>query len=387
MLNAMSGFDARDSTSAERPDEDYTAGLDAALTGLRIGLPKEFFGCRARSRRRPGHRGRDQRTRSTGRTGHRDRAAQHPSLDPGLLRRCPGGMLLEPRALRWGTLTVTVALRRPDLHDLYCRSRGEGFGAEVKRRIMIGTYALSAGYYDAYYLKAQQIRRLIRDDYRRAFERVDVIMGPTSPSVAFKLGEKTGDPITMYLSDIYTISINLAGLPGHVHPGRLRGGAARRPTAHRRALRRGAAPQHRPPLSASDRLAPARATGHRAEKSSSAWIQTGTYSGMDCRNPAHWRTRPGLAIPPGDDDVDGSDDYGTTRGGERMDWEPVIGLEIHAQLATRSKIFSGAADRLRRPAQHPGLRRGPRAARGPAGPEPGSRAHGGPVRSRDRGPR
>ncbi|MGH8473424.1 MAG: amidase, partial [Gammaproteobacteria bacterium] len=101
-----------------------------------------------------------------------------------------------------------------DLHDLYCRSRGEGFGAEVKRRIMIGTYALSAGYYDAYYLKAQQIRRLIRDDYRRAFERVDVIMGPTSPSVAFKLGEKTGDPITMYLSDIYTLSVNLAGLPG-----------------------------------------------------------------------------------------------------------------------------------------------------------------------------
>jgi aspartyl-tRNA(Asn)/glutamyl-tRNA(Gln) amidotransferase subunit A len=101
-----------------------------------------------------------------------------------------------------------------DLPDLYCRSRGEGFGAEVKRRIMIGTYALSAGYYDAYYLKALKVRRLIRDDFRRAFEAVDVIMGPTSPTVAFKLGEKTGDPLTMYLSDIYTLSLNLAGLPG-----------------------------------------------------------------------------------------------------------------------------------------------------------------------------
>jgi aspartyl-tRNA(Asn)/glutamyl-tRNA(Gln) amidotransferase subunit A len=101
-----------------------------------------------------------------------------------------------------------------DLEDLYKRSRGEGFGAEVKRRIMIGTYALSAGYYDAYYLKAQQVRRLIREDFLRAFENVDVIMGPTSPSVAFRLGEKADDPVTMYLSDIYTIAVNLAGLPG-----------------------------------------------------------------------------------------------------------------------------------------------------------------------------
>jgi aspartyl-tRNA(Asn)/glutamyl-tRNA(Gln) amidotransferase subunit A len=101
-----------------------------------------------------------------------------------------------------------------DLTDLYERSRGEGFGPEVKRRIMIGTYALSAGYYDAYYLKAQQIRRLISDDFRRAFEHVDVIMGPTAPTTAFQLGEKLDDPITMYLSDINTIAVNLAGLPG-----------------------------------------------------------------------------------------------------------------------------------------------------------------------------
>jgi aspartyl-tRNA(Asn)/glutamyl-tRNA(Gln) amidotransferase subunit A len=101
-----------------------------------------------------------------------------------------------------------------DLLDLYKRSRGEGFGPEVKRRIMIGTYALSAGYYDAYYLKAQQVRRLISDDFKQAFENVDVIMGPTSPSTAFKLGEKAADPVQMYLSDIYTIAVNLAGLPG-----------------------------------------------------------------------------------------------------------------------------------------------------------------------------
>ena len=100
-----------------------------------------------------------------------------------------------------------------DLEDLYTRSRGEGFGAEVKRRILIGTYALSAGYYDAYYLQAQKVRHLIRDDFMRAFEKVDVIMGPTTPSVAFKLGEKADDPVSMYLSDIYTIAVNLAGLP------------------------------------------------------------------------------------------------------------------------------------------------------------------------------
>ncbi len=100
-----------------------------------------------------------------------------------------------------------------DLQDLYTRSRGEGFGSEVKRRILVGTYALSAGYYDAYYLKAQQVRHLIRDDFLQAFEQVDVIMGPTTPSVAFKLGEKADDPVSMYLSDIYTIAVNLAGLP------------------------------------------------------------------------------------------------------------------------------------------------------------------------------
>jgi len=213
MLNAMSGFDARDSTSAERPDEDYTAGLDAPLCGLRIGLPKEFFDAGLN----PGvARVIEAAIKELEALGARVIEIELPNTPLSI----PAYYVVAPAecssnlarfdGVRYGYRCAAPA----DLHDLYCRSRGEGFGAEVKRRIMIGTYALSAGYYDAYYLKAQQIRRLIRDDYRRAFERVDVIMGPTSPSVAFKLGEKTGDPVRMYLSDIYTISVNLAGLPG-----------------------------------------------------------------------------------------------------------------------------------------------------------------------------
>ncbi len=213
LLNAMSGFDARDSTSALRPDEDYTAELDAPLAGLRIGLPKEFFG----DGLDPGvGRVIESAIRELEGLGARVSDIELPNTHLSI----PAYYVVAPAecssnlarfdGVRYGYRCADAA----DLHDLYCRSRGEGFGAEVKRRIMIGTYALSAGYFDAYYLKAQQIRRLIRDDYARAFERVDVVMGPTSPSVAFKLGEKTGDPVTMYLSDIYTISVNLAGLPG-----------------------------------------------------------------------------------------------------------------------------------------------------------------------------
>jgi aspartyl-tRNA(Asn)/glutamyl-tRNA(Gln) amidotransferase subunit A len=213
MLNAMSGFDARDSTSVERPDEDYTADLDAPLHGLRIGLPREFSG----GGLDPGVariiEAAIKELEALGARGIEIELPNTPLSIPVYYVVAPAecsSNLARFDGVRFGYRCAAPA----DLHDLYCRSRGEGFGAEVKRRIMIGTYALSAGYYDAYYLKAQQIRRLIRDDYRRAFERVDVIMGPTSPSVAFKLGEKTGDPITMYLSDIYTISVNLAGLPG-----------------------------------------------------------------------------------------------------------------------------------------------------------------------------
>ena len=212
LLTAMAGFDARDSTSAERPAEDYSAHLDDSIEGLRIGLPREFFG-----------EGLDSQIgaviESAVKQFERLGAVVAEISLPNTRLSIPAYYVVAPAecssnlarfdGVRYG-YRCDDAL---DINDLFSRSRGEGFGAEVKRRIMIGTYALSAGYYDAYYLKAQRIRRLIRDDFHRAFEQADVILGPTSPTVAFKLGEKTGDPVTMYLSDIYTISINLAGLP------------------------------------------------------------------------------------------------------------------------------------------------------------------------------
>jgi aspartyl-tRNA(Asn)/glutamyl-tRNA(Gln) amidotransferase subunit A len=213
LLQAMSGFDPRDSTSADRPVPDYAAQLEAAITGLRIGLPREYFG-----------------------QGLDDGVAA--SIDAALKEYERLGATISDISLPNSPLSVPVyyvvapaecssnlarfdgvryghrCAEPKDLEDLYKRSRAEGFGAEVQRRIMIGTYALSAGYYDAYYLKAQRIRHLISDDFRRAFEQVDVIMGPTAPSTAFELGAKTSDPVAMYLNDIYTIATNLAGLPG-----------------------------------------------------------------------------------------------------------------------------------------------------------------------------
>ncbi|MEJ2591717.1 MAG: Asp-tRNA(Asn)/Glu-tRNA(Gln) amidotransferase subunit GatA [Candidatus Thiodiazotropha sp.] len=213
MLQAMAGFDDRDSTCADVPVPDYSAGLEGSLEGLRIGLPKEYFGA-----------GLD--------------AGVAASIESAIeVYKRLGARVVEVSLPNTGLAVPTYYVVAPaecssnlsrfdgvrfgyrcesptDLEDLYKRSRGEGFGAEVKRRIMIGTYALSAGYYDAYYLKAQKTRHLISDDFRRAFERVDVIMGPTSPTTAFGLGEKVDDPVTMYLNDIYTIATNLAGLPG-----------------------------------------------------------------------------------------------------------------------------------------------------------------------------
>ena len=213
LLNVMAGHDARDSTSVDRPKEDYTRELNAPLKGLRIGLPAEYFG---------------------------------EGVEPGVLQ-------CVREAIAWfesqGARTLTVelpntALAVPvyyviapaeassnlsrfdgvryghrakdyaDLADMYCRTRAEGFGAEVKRRILIGTYVLSHGYYDAYYLKAQKVRRLIARDFALAYQRCDVIMGPTSPTTAFALGAKTDDPVQMYLNDIFTIPAPLAGLPG-----------------------------------------------------------------------------------------------------------------------------------------------------------------------------
>ena len=212
VLGAMAGFDERDSTSVQREVEDYRATLDAPLDGLKIGLPKEYFG--------------DGLDAGVGAAieaaleQYRKLGAQLVEISlPNTHLAVPAYYVVAPAECssnlsRFDGVRFGYRASSPkDLTDLYQRSRGEGFGAEVKRRILIGTYALSAGYYDAYYLKAQQVRRLIREDFLRAFEQVDVIMGPTAPTTAFRLGEKADDPVSMYLSDIYTIAANLAGLP------------------------------------------------------------------------------------------------------------------------------------------------------------------------------
>ncbi len=213
LLGVMAGFDERDSTSIDRPVPDYTATLNDDIRGLKIGLPKEYFGEGLES-------GVGQAVEAA-LDEYRRLGAETVEISlPNTHLAVPAYYVVAPAECssnlsRFDGVRFGHRCENPeDLEDLYKRSRGEGFGAEVKRRIMIGTYALSAGYYDAYYLKAQKVRRLIRDDFLRAFEQVDVIMGPTTPAPAFRLGEKTDDPITMYLSDIYTIAVNLAGLPG-----------------------------------------------------------------------------------------------------------------------------------------------------------------------------
>ena len=212
MLAAMAGFDERDSTSVERPVEDYRAGLGASLAGLKIGLPREYFGEGLDAGVAAAVEAAIEAYKKLGAT------VTEISL-PNTHLSVPAYYVVAPAECssnlsRFDGVRFGYRAGNPvDLTDLYTRSRGEGFGAEVKRRILIGAYALSAGYYDAYYLKAQQVRRLIREDFLKAFEQVDVIMGPTAPSTAFRLGEKADDPVSMYLSDIYTIAVNLAGLP------------------------------------------------------------------------------------------------------------------------------------------------------------------------------
>ena len=223
MLAGMAGFDERDSTSAQRPVDDYASGLNRPIAGVRIGVVREFMG--------------DGLDEGVG-------ASVESALEE--LKRL-GAELVEVSLPNAGLSVPVYYVVAPaecssnlarfdgvryghrcddpkDLEDLYKRSRSEGFGPEVKRRIMIGTYALSAGYYDAYYLKAQKVRQLIADDFRRAFEQCDLIVGPTAPGTAFRLGEKADDPVSMYLSDIYTIAVNLAGLPGMSIPAAASGG-------------------------------------------------------------------------------------------------------------------------------------------------------------------
>jgi aspartyl-tRNA(Asn)/glutamyl-tRNA(Gln) amidotransferase subunit A len=213
MLNAMAGFDARDSTSLDRPAEDYAAELEKPLAGLRIGLPKEFFG--------PGMDDDVRAAVEAALTEYRKLGATTVEVGlPNSGLSVPAYYVIAPAeassnlsrfdGVRYGHRAAEYG----DLIDMYCKSRSEGFGAEVKRRILIGTYVLSHGYYDAYYLQAQKIRRLIANDFTEAFKSCDVIMGPTSPSVAFPFGAKSADPVQMYLADIYTIAVNLAGLPG-----------------------------------------------------------------------------------------------------------------------------------------------------------------------------
>lgn len=213
MMNVMAGFDERDSTSLNREKEDYTRELAKPLHGLKIGLPKEYFA-----------EGLDDNVATVIEAAiaeYKKLGAEIVEISlPNTGLSIPVYYVLAPAeassnlsrydGVRYGHRAAEYT----DLMDMYNKSRAEGFGAEVKRRILIGTYVLSAGYYDAYYLKAQQIRRLIAQDFIEAFKQCDVIMGPAAPSTAFKAGEKVDDPVAMYLQDIYTISTNLAGLPG-----------------------------------------------------------------------------------------------------------------------------------------------------------------------------
>jgi aspartyl-tRNA(Asn)/glutamyl-tRNA(Gln) amidotransferase subunit A len=213
MLQVMSGFDPKDSTSVDLPVPDYMAALDQPLAGLRIGLPKQHFAVGLNPEVEKQIRAALGELEKLGAT------LKEVSLDNSHLSVSAYYVIAPAEASanlgRYDGVRYGHRCDNPvDLEDLYKRTRAEGFGAEVKRRIMVGTYALSAGYYDAYYVKAQQVRRLIKDDFTRAFEDVDVIMGPTSPHTAFALGAKTTDPVAMYLEDIYTIAVNLAGLPG-----------------------------------------------------------------------------------------------------------------------------------------------------------------------------
>ncbi|WP_226645726.1 Asp-tRNA(Asn)/Glu-tRNA(Gln) amidotransferase subunit GatA [Microbulbifer variabilis] len=213
LLSAMASHDPKDSTSLNRSQEDFTAGLNNSVAGLKIGVPKEYFG-------------EGLNTETAARV--LDALKEFEKLGAELVDiSLPHTELAIPAYYVIAPAEASANLSRfdgvryghrcenpKDLRDLYMRSRGEGFGEEVQRRILVGTYALSAGYYDAYYNKAQQVRRLIKQDFVQAFEKVDVIMGPTTPSPAFELGAKGTDPVAMYLEDIFTIATNLAGLPG-----------------------------------------------------------------------------------------------------------------------------------------------------------------------------
>src|SRR5450755_99083 len=211
VLQVIAGFDPRDSTSIDAPVPNYPAALDAPLKGLKIGLLREFF---------DGLEARNTALIQDALKVYRSLGAETVEVSlPNLPMSVPTYYVVAPAECssnlsRFDGVRYGYRCAQPkDLMDLYKRSRQEGFGAEVRRRIMTGTYVLSAGYYDAYYLQAQKARQLIAGDFRAVFRQVDLVIGPTAPTAAFKLGEKTADPVQMYLNDIYTIAVNLAGLP------------------------------------------------------------------------------------------------------------------------------------------------------------------------------
>lgn len=223
MLNVMASFDEKDSTSIDEAIPDYTATLNEDLAGKVIGLPKEFFPESLDGEMKQTMLDAIEKFKELGCTV---KEISLPSTDLAI----PAYYVVAPAECsanlsRMDGVRFGYRCEDPkDVEDLYKRSRGEGFGDEVKRRIMIGTYALSTGFYDAYYVKAQKIRRLIKNDFVKAFEEVDFIMGPVTPSPAFKAGEKSGDPVEMYMEDKFTLSCNLAGLPGMSIPaGQIKG--------------------------------------------------------------------------------------------------------------------------------------------------------------------
>ena len=220
MMNVMSGHDPKDSTSIQKEKENYLTDINNPIKGLKIGVPKEFFS--------EGLDPEVEKIIEQGISEYKKLGAEIVEISlPNNHLSIPVYYVIAPAeassnlsrydGVRYGYRTKEY----DDLMDMYCRTREEGFGDEVKRRIMIGTYVLSAGYYDAYYLKAQKIRRLISEDFKKAFEKCDVILGPSAPSVAFPIGDKKEDPLKMYMQDVYTISTNLAGLPGLSMPGGL----------------------------------------------------------------------------------------------------------------------------------------------------------------------
>jgi aspartyl-tRNA(Asn)/glutamyl-tRNA(Gln) amidotransferase subunit A len=212
MLNVMAGHDPRDSTSVNRTKEDYTQGLDLRLDGMRIGLPKEYFG----EGLEPGVR----KAVEAAVAWFKAQGARIVEIDLPLTRLAVAVYYVIAPAEASSNLSRYDGVRYghrakefTDLIDMYCRTRAEGFGAEVKQRILVGTYVLSHGYYDAYYLQAQKVRRLISREFQQAFQKVDLVLGPTAPTTAFELAAKTSDPVQMYLGDIFTIPAPLAGLP------------------------------------------------------------------------------------------------------------------------------------------------------------------------------